>query len=151
MPIFIRFKYKNYPHSPKATQRSRALGICTCFTMSALMIFFACAFINAFFTLFLPEEPAFLISVIISIVGGILIRKKIVTHFEAKIEALAKADLLKTINNGQSSGFENQAPKQTAAQPVTHVSNNNNNNNSYTVPISNDELFISNNEMYIDL
>lgn len=93
IPIYFNYKYKNYPFSPKATQRSKMLGLLTCTTMCLLWGFFWFAIIGYALSLCGCEEEAAYIIAFVSLIAFVFIIKRIKNTSAVKIEQMAMADL----------------------------------------------------------
>lgn len=92
----FRYSYKNYPHSPKATQKSKILGMLTSLPYCILYSFFWVALLSYFL------EKVFQISYnitmpvsFISLIGLFFIIRKLKKDIGIKIEQLALEDFLR--------------------------------------------------------
>lgn len=93
IPINFKYKYKNYPFSPKATQRSKMLGILTCATMCLVWGLFWCMIVYGILIGFGGSEDVSLVIAVISLIGMVFLIKRIKSTSAIKIEQMAMADL----------------------------------------------------------
>lgn len=95
MIIPVRYSYKNYPYSPKATGFSKALAIITSWPMFLLYIPLASIPVSALFSLFLedPDGAALCVSVVVAILAVRAIKKALMR----KIDKIAQDDLMKQL------------------------------------------------------
>lgn len=145
MIFSFNYTYKTYPNSPKATKYSKMLGFATCNTFYAfvtlLIIYFLITFMSA---AGISDGVGGVIGIVLFVVAFV-VRKRIKTHFEKKIEAIAVADSSFSSFESSSANFKN-------------TNNENTNTNSYTTPTNyssptnrNNDVIFDDNQMYIDL
>ena len=93
MIIPVRYSYKNYPHSPKATGFSKALALITSWPMFLLYIPLANIPVSMLFSLILenPEDPSMCVSIVVAILAVRAIKKAVMR----KIDKIAQDDLMK--------------------------------------------------------
>lgn len=146
MPIIFKYTYKNYPYSLRATKYSKMLGLLTCngFYITFTFVFFYV--LSSFLcSAGISESVSFGISAILGVLSVTLVRKKIREHFGNKIEAIAMTDSFSRSDVNMNSTNDTFAP---AASTTTADSQKTNN---YEPSNNIDDIFIDNNEMYIDL
>lgn len=90
MPFVFKYTYTNYPFSPKATARSKQLGLATCPTFCVVVTI-------VFFLIFFAGIDALDIGLIImavASVASVFLGKFIRSKLAVKVENIAMADLL---------------------------------------------------------
>lgn len=95
IPIRVRYTYRNYPFSTKATNMSRTTAILTSWPMCGVCGFFWFAIIGFYLVKAgLSEDTSYTIA-LVSLIGFGFIVHKIKQAMNRKIEAAALADLKK--------------------------------------------------------
>lgn len=131
IPIRIKFTYKNYPHSKKATFLSRLLGVMTSTAVLLVITFIISSLIFAA----LPEEVLGIAVIVFTIVATVLIKKFLRPFLDKKIDAYAAAQAGAMYTN-QTPGLNNT----TSDNSIPDFSVNNNVQNSsqnYNIPADN--------------
>lgn len=94
MILPIQYKYKNYPNAPKATAKSRALGMMTSFFPMLLWSFFVVAiFGGLLMELGMPENPAYIVGCIGAVFFAVFVHKW-KKKLEQKIDEAAIREIL---------------------------------------------------------
>jgi len=96
----FHYSYKNYPHSPKATQKSKILGMLTSLPYCILYSFFWVALLSFFLEKIfqISYDIAMLVS-FVSLIGLFFLIKKIKKSISIKIDQIAMEDLLRQHKN----------------------------------------------------
>ena len=94
MIIHYKIKYKQYPHSPKATARSRILGILTAWPMYLAYGIFWYSIVGVLLTVAgLSRDTAYLVA-LISLVYMVVLIGVLRKVLDARIDAFAASDAL---------------------------------------------------------
>lgn len=91
----FHYTYKSFPHSPKATARSKALGVLTCFPSLLVFAFFWYGFIYNFLWALcdLPDGLSMGLS-FLSLIGFAFLVRWLKKAANRKIDQIAMEDLL---------------------------------------------------------
>ena len=98
IPISIRYKYKNYPNAPKATGKSKSLGVMTSLTAMIMWSFLFLAIMGGMLSAIgLEDNVAYIIGAVLLIpfIYGILKWKK---HCIQKIDKAAAAESIRMLS-----------------------------------------------------
>ena len=94
IPIRFSYTYKNYPFSPKATMKSKQLGIFTCGAMCFVYgLFWAMIVDGILMGIGIPSGVSIILS-LVSLVGLVALIRRIKHNGALKVEQMAMADLL---------------------------------------------------------
>ena len=108
IPIFFRYTYKNYPFSPRATTKSKQLGICTCTAMCLVYGLFWVMIVFAILTGIGIGDDASMVLSLLSLIGMVVLIRRIKQNSAAKIEQLAMTELL-ALQNTNPAAFAQYA------------------------------------------
>lgn len=108
IPVRFNYTYKKYPFSPKATKRSMQLGILTCGAMCFVYgLFWAMIVDGILMGIGIPGGVSIILS-LISLVGLVVLIRRIKRNGNQKVERIAMADLM-ALQNTDPAAFAQYA------------------------------------------
>lgn len=97
MSIRVNYQYKTYPLAPKATAKSRALGMVFSWPMLAVVGFFWYAIMFAVLEPLLGDSDMAVIVGLCTLVPYVILMRKLKARLQKKIDALAAGETLETM------------------------------------------------------
>ena len=88
IPIPVRFQYKEYPFAPRATQKSKALGVFTSVPMKVVYSFLWVAILAALLENFMEYETGMIIG-FISLIPFVKYMRSLIKRANERIDAQA--------------------------------------------------------------